>query len=78
MFFDEKLSKTTEPYYFETGLYSSVTDIVKTTKTLVKERNNHRDTCIRTKVNRVAEKIKCIWPLKNLVEQLVVQTCDIY
>ena len=46
MFHDEKLSKTTEAYYLEPGLYSSITDIVEAMNTLIQERNNHRDTCI--------------------------------
>ena len=35
MFYDEKLSKTTEAYYLEPGLYSSITDIVEAMNTLV-------------------------------------------
>ena len=50
MLFDEKLSKTTEPYSLAAGLYSFLTDIVETISTLVQEKNNHNDTCIRTKV----------------------------
>ena len=37
MFYDEKLSKTTEPYYLEPGLYSSITDIVEAMNTLIQE-----------------------------------------
>ena len=44
MFYDEKLSKTTEAYYLEPGLYSSITDIVEGMNTLIQEINNHRDT----------------------------------
>ena len=53
MFFDEKLSKTTELHYFEPGLYSSITDIVESMNTLAQERNNHTGTW---KVNRVTQK----------------------
>ena len=49
MFHDEKLSKTTEAYYLEPGLYFSITDIVEAMNTLIQERNNHRDTCITIK-----------------------------
>ena len=42
MFYDEKLSKTTEAYYLEPGLYSSITDIVEAMNTLIQERNNQR------------------------------------
>ena len=58
MFFDEKLSKTTEAYYLGPGLYSSITDIVEAMNTLIQERNNHRDTCITIKVSRVTQKVK--------------------
>ena len=58
MFYDEKLSKTTEAYYLEPGLYSSITDIVEAMNTLIQERNNHRDTCITIKVSRVTQKVK--------------------
>ena len=56
MFYDEKLSKTTEAYYLEPGLYSSITDIVEAMNTLIQEKNNHRDTCITIKVSRVTQK----------------------
>ena len=58
MFYDEKFSKTTEAYYLEPGLYSSITDIVEAMNTLIQERNNHRDTCITIKVSRVTQKVK--------------------
>ena len=35
MFYDEKLSKTTEAYYLEPGLYSSITDIVEAMNALI-------------------------------------------
>ena len=58
MFYDEKLSKTTEAYFLEPGLYSSITDIVEAMNTLIQGRNNHRDTCITIKVSRVTQKLK--------------------
>ena len=33
LFFDDKLSKTTDPFYLEPGLYSFLTDIVETIST---------------------------------------------
>ena len=56
MFFDEILSKLTQSYYSELGLCSSVTDIVETMRSLIQERNNHSDTCIRNKGNRATQK----------------------
>ena len=58
LFYDEKLSKTTEAYYLEPGLYSSITGIVEAMNTLIQEKNNHRDTCITIKVSRVTQKVK--------------------
>ena len=58
MFYEKKLSKTTEAYYLEPGLYSSITDIVEAVNNLIQERNIHRDTCITTKVSRVTQKVK--------------------
>ena len=56
LFYDEKLSKTTEALYLEPGVYSSITDNVEAMNTLIQERNNQRDTCTTTKVSRVTEK----------------------
>ena len=58
MFYDEKLSKTTEAYYLEPGLHSSITDIVEAMNTIIQERNNHRDNCITIKISRVTQKVK--------------------
>ena len=58
MFYDEKLSKSTEAYYLEPGLYSSITDIVEAMSTIIQQRNNHRDTCITIKVSKVTQKVK--------------------
>ena len=58
MFYDEKLSKTTEAYYLEPGLYSSITDIVEAVNTLIQEKNNHKHTCITIKLSRVTQKVK--------------------
>ena len=56
--YDEKLSKTTEAYYLQPGLYSSIADIVEGMNTVIQERNNYRDTCITMKVCRVTQKVK--------------------
>ena len=58
MFYDEKISKKTKTYYLELGLCSSKLTIVEAMNTLIQERNNHRDTCIRIKVGRVTQKVK--------------------
>ena len=56
-FFDEKLSKSTSTYNPESGLYTSITDIVEAMNTLIQERNNHHETCIAVKVSRKTQKV---------------------
>ena len=51
-FFDQKLSKSTTSYNLEPCLYTSITDIVETTNTLIQEGNNRNETCITVKVSR--------------------------
>ena len=75
MFYDENLSKTTEAYYLEPGLYSSITDIVEAMNTLIQERNNHRDTCITIKVSRVTQKVKVY--LANEESSLAIFSTDL-
>ena len=75
IFYVEKLSKTTEAYYLETGLYSSITDIVEAMNTLIQERNHHRDTCITIKVSRVTQKVNLY--LANEGSNLAVFSTDL-
>ena len=75
MFYDEKLSKTTEAYYLELGLYASITDIVEAMNTLIQERNNHRETCITIKVSSVTQKVKVY--LANKETSLAVFNTDL-
>ena len=74
-FYDEKLSKTTEAYYLEPGLYSTTTDIVEAMNTLIQERNNHRDTCITIKVSRKTQKVKVY--LANEESSLAIFSIDL-
>ena len=53
-----KNSKLSEFYYLELGLYPHVTDIVEAMNTLIQERHNHRENCIRVKVSRRTQKVK--------------------
>ena len=52
MFFDKKLSKSSEFYYLEPGLYLSITDIVEAMNILIQEKHNHSENCIKVKVSR--------------------------
>ena len=76
MFYDEKLSKTTEVYYLEPGQYSSITDIVEAMNTLIQKRNNHRNTCITIKVSRVTQKVKVY--LANEESGLAIFSTDLW
>ena len=75
MFYDEKISRTTEAYYPEPGLHSSITDIVEAMNTLIQERNNHRDNCFTIKVSRVTQKVRVY--LANEESSLVVFSTDL-
>ena len=75
MFYDDKLSKTTEAYYLEPGLCSSITDIVEAMTTLIQERNNYRDTCITIKVSRVTQKVEVY--LANEESSLAIFSTDL-
>ena len=56
MFFDKKLSKSSEFYYLETGLHPSITDVVEAKNILIQERQNHSENCIKIKVSRRTQK----------------------
>ena len=58
MFFDKKLSKSSEVYYLQPGLYPSITDIVEAMNTLIHERHNHRENCVTVKVSRRTQKVE--------------------
>ena len=58
MFFDKKLSKSSEFYYPEPSLHPSITDIVEAINTLFQERHNHNEICIPVKVSRRTQKVE--------------------
>ena len=58
MFFDRKLSKSSEYYYLEPGLYPSITDIVEAMNILIQERHNHSEDCIKVNVFRRTQKVE--------------------
>ena len=58
LFFDEKLSKSSEFYHLEPGLYPSITDIVEAMNILIQGRNNHSENCIKFKVSRRTQKVE--------------------
>ena len=58
MFFDKKLSKSSEFYYLEPGFYSPITFFVEAMNILIQEGHNHSENCIKVKVSRVTQKVK--------------------
>ena len=61
MFFDKKLSilsKSSELYYLEPGIYPSVADFVEAMNTLIQERHNHSEICIKVKISRKTQKVE--------------------
>ena len=56
MFSDKNLSKSSDFFYLEPGLYPSITDIVEAMNILIQERHNHSENCIKVKVSRRTEK----------------------
>ena len=74
-FYDEKLCKLTEAYYLESGLYSSITDILEAMKTLKQERKHHKDTCIIIKVIGISQNIKLY--LRNKESNLAISGTDL-
>ena len=58
MFFDKKLSESSEFYYLEPGLYPSITDIVEAMNILIQERHNHSENCTKGKVSRKTLKVE--------------------
>ena len=58
MFFDKKLSKSSEFYYLEHGLYPSMTYIVEAMNILIQEKHNHSENCIKVKVSRRTQKVE--------------------
>ena len=58
LFYDALYSKTTTACYSDSGLYSSVPDIVEAMNLLVQERNNHNENYITVKKSRLTQKIE--------------------
>ena len=65
MFSDKTLSKSSEFYYLEPGLYLSITEIVDAMNTLIQERHNQSENCITVKVSRRTQKVKSFFPKKG-------------
>ena len=58
MFSDKKLSRSSDFYYLEPGLYPSNTDILEAMNILIQERHNHCENCVKVKVSRRTQKFE--------------------
>ena len=58
MFFDKKLSKSSEFYSLKPGLYPSITDMIEAMNTFMQERHNHSESSITVKVSRRTQKFE--------------------
>ena len=58
MFSDNKLSKSSEFFDLEPGLYPSITDLVEAMNICIQERHNHSENCIKVKVSRRTQKVE--------------------
>ena len=58
MFFDKKLSNSSEFYYLEPGVYPPITVFVEAMNTLIQERHNHSENCVTVKVSRRTQKVE--------------------
>ena len=70
MFFDKKLSRPLEFYNLEPGIYPSITDIVEAMNTLIQERHNHSEDCIKVKVSQITQKnwdLPCKWRIWSCI-----------
>ena len=75
MFFDKKLSNSSEFYYLEPGIYPSITDIVEAMNILIQERHNHSENCIKVKVSPKTQKVEIC--LANEASDLAFFSADL-
>ena len=57
MLLHKKFSNSSEFYYLEPGLYSSITNFVEAMNTLFQEKHNHSESCITVEVSRRMQKV---------------------
>ena len=79
LFFDKKLSESSEFYYLEPGLYPSITDFVEAMNILIQERHNHSENCIKVKVSRKTQKVESrTLQIKDLLLHVLVRISDTF
>ena len=58
MFIDKQLSKSSEFYYLQPGLFPSITDNFEAMNALIHKRHNHSENCITVEVSRSKQKVE--------------------
>ena len=78
MFSDKKLSKSSEFFYLEPGLYPSIKDIVEAMNILIQERHNHTGNFIKVKVSRRTQKLRYTLQMMDPVSNFLVRIWDTF
>ena len=78
MFFEEKLSKSSEFYYLEPGFYSSILDIVEAMNNLIKEDTITAKTELQLKFLEERKKVRLTLQMKDLVLHSLVRIWDTF
>ena len=56
--FEKKLSKSSDIFHLEPGLYPSIRDNVEAMNNLILQKQNHSENCIKVKMSRRTEKVE--------------------
>ena len=79
MFFNKNISKSSDFYYLEPGLYPSIRNIVEAMNTLIQKRHNHSEICITVKVSRKTQKnLRFTLQVEDLVLHFLVRIWDTF
>ena len=78
MFFDKKVSKSSEVYYLEPGIYPSITDIVEAMNILFQERHNHGENSIKAQMSLKRKKLRFTLRMKDPLLHSLVQIWDTF
>ena len=78
MFFEKKLSQSSDFYYLEPVLYLSITDIVEAMNLLILDRHNDSENCIKVKVSRKRKKLRFTLQMKDPVLHSLLRIWDTF
>ena len=78
-FYLKNLSKTSESYYLEPGLYPSIKGIVESLNTLIQEEHNHSESCFTVELfYRTQKKMRFPLKMKELDLHSAVRNWDTF